>query len=126
MGVIRKTKSVKTLLNEFEQTSDAISVVELVERFQEEMNKTTVYRILERLEDEGMVHSFTGQNGLKWYARCKGCSATHHHDIHPHFQCRNCGKTECISIEVSIPQVPNHKIDSAELILIGQCEDCLS
>lgn len=124
MGVIRKTKSVKTLLDAFEQTNDAISVVELVERFSKDMNKTTVYRILERLDDEGLIHSFSGKNGLTWYAKCKGCSASHHNDIHPHFQCRNCGKTECVTMDVSIPKIPNYKIESVELILTGQCENC--
>ena len=126
MGITRKTKSVKTLLKVFEQTNNAISVVELVERLRREMNKTTVYRILERLEDEGMLHSFTGKDGLKWYAECKECSPSRHLDSHPHFQCRDCGKTECININISIPSVSNYKIDSAELLLIGQCEDCLS
>ncbi|MEO1258339.1 MAG: transcriptional repressor [Bacteroidota bacterium] len=126
MGITRKTKSVKTLLEVFEQTNNAVSVVELVERLRREMNKTTVYRILERLEDEGTLHSFTGKNGLKWYAACKECSPSHHLDSHPHFQCRVCGKTECLFIDISIPPVSNYKIDSAELLLTGQCKDCLS
>ncbi len=126
MGIIRKTKSVKTLLGVFEETNQAISVVELVERLQQEMNKTTVYRILERLEDEGELHSFIGKDGLKWCAKCKGCSSSQHTDAHPHFQCRDCGKTECLTISMTIPSVPNHKIDSAELLLTGQCADCIS
>lgn len=121
MGIIRKTKSVETLLKMFEQTNHAISVVELVERLHQEMNKTTVYRILQRLEDEGTLHFFIGRDGLKWYAKCKEGSPSH-----PHFQCRDCGKVECLHIDVSIPSFPNYKIDSGELLLIGQCEECLS
>jgi len=126
MGIIRKTKSVKTVLKVFDQTNAAISVVELVEQLQAEMNKTTVYRILDRMEDGGTLHSFTGKDGLKWYAKCKGCSGGNHHDAHPHFQCRDCGKTECISVGISIPSVPNYQVDSAELLLIGQCKNCAS
>ncbi len=126
MGIVRKTKSVKTLLKAFEQTHDAISVVALVGRFQHIMNKTTVYRILERLEDEGELHSFTGKDGLKWVARCHGCSSSNHMDNHPHFQCQNCGKTECLTFEVAIPSLPNHKVYSAQFLLIGLCENCLS
>ncbi len=126
MGIIRKTKSVESLLHIFEQSNDAVSVKELVERLRNEMNKTTVYRILERLVDEGTLHPFIGKDGLKWYAMCKGCSSYHHLDSHPHFQCRVCGKTECLNMDVSIPSVPNHKVDSAELLITGQCEDCLS
>lgn len=126
MGIIRKTKSVNTLLKNFEQTSAAISVVELVDRHKHNMNKTTVYRILERLEDDGTLHSFVGKDGLIWYARCEGCTSSHHMDAHPHFQCRTCGKTECLAMDISIPPVPNHKIDSVSLLLTGSCEDCLS
>lgn len=126
MGIIRKTKSVKTLLKIFEQTNNAISVVILVERLHRKMNKTTVYRVLERLENEGILHSFTGKDGLKWYAKYNGCSSSNHMDLHPHFQCRDCGKTACLAIDILIPSVSNYRIDSAELLLIGQCEDCLS
>ncbi|NRA93639.1 MAG: transcriptional repressor, partial [Psychroserpens sp.] len=70
MSIIRKTKSVKMLLEIFESTKSALSVVDLVEQLKSEMNKTTVYRILERLENEGVLHSFNGINGLKWYAKC--------------------------------------------------------
>lgn len=126
MAIIRKTKSVKTLLEVFEHSKEAFSVVDMVERFQGEMNKTTVYRIMERLEDEGVLHSFKDKDGLKLYAKCKGCSATQHTDLHPHFQCRKCGKTECLSLDIAIPLVPNRKIDSAEFLLMGVCNNCLS
>jgi len=59
MGIIRKTKSVKAVLREFDESNDAVSVVDLVEDLQGEMNKSTVYRILERLQDDGILHSFS-------------------------------------------------------------------
>lgn len=124
MGIIRKTKSVKTLLYVFEQTEEALSITYLIERLKNEMNKTTVYRILERLKDEGILHSFTDKYRLQWFAKCDGCSSSHHRDLHPHFQCEVCGKTECMNIDIPIPDVPNYKIDSAELLFIGKCENC--
>lgn len=126
MGVIRKTKSVKTILKQFERGHDAKSVTDLVSKLSEQMNKTTVYRILERLEDEGTLHSFIGKGGLKWYALCKDCSAGQHQDVHPHFQCSECGMTECLTVDVTIPTIANHKIDAVELLLIGQCNKCLT
>ena len=126
MGIIRNTKSVKTLLRVFEQTNSAISVTDLVKQLRQEMNKTTVYRILDRLEDEGTLHFFTGKDGLRWCAKCEESSSSHQLDSHPHFQCRNCGKTECLFIDVSIPPISKYKIDSAEILLIGLCEDCLA
>ena len=128
MGIIRKTRSVKAVLNAFEQTQTALSTSELVERFNHQMNRSTVYRILERLEDDGILHSFTGQDGLTWYALCHddGSSFSHHLDTHPHFQCRECGKTECLPLIIPIPEVAKHSVESVSLLLVGKCADCVS
>ncbi|MEM9001809.1 MAG: transcriptional repressor [Bacteroidota bacterium] len=128
MGIIRKTKSVKALLNEFGQQKTALSTLELVERLHHQMNKSTVYRILERLEDNSILHSFTGQDGLTWYAlnHNNGCSQPHHLNTHPHFQCRDCGKTECLSVSIPIPEVAEHSIESVSFLLVGKCADCVS
>jgi len=124
MGVLRKTKSVRSLLSIIDDTESALSAVDLVDRVSDQMNKTTVYRILERLVEDGVIHSFTGLDGLTWYAKCKSCTSEKHIDSHPHFQCKDCGKTECLEIKVSIPSVPGHKVDSAHLLLLGLCESC--
>lgn len=125
MGKIRSTKSVKIILDAFGDSKNALSVVELVKRFQNEMNKTTVYRILERLEGEGVLHSFSGVNGLKWFAKSEEFEYSNLSNEHSHFQCHACGKSECLSIDIDIPSLPNHKVESANLILTGQCADCL-
>ena len=57
MGIIRKTKSVETLLGEFKNNSGAVSVTELIKRFDSLINKTTIYRILDKLEDDRILHS---------------------------------------------------------------------
>ncbi|MDO6759510.1 transcriptional repressor [Tamlana sp. 2_MG-2023] len=124
MGVLRKTKSVEVVLHEFSKDSSAISVITLVERLQLDMNKTTVYRILNKLEDDGIVHSFLGKNGHKWYAKCHNCSSAVHKDVHPHFQCISCGKVECLEINVPIPDIPNRKVEVSQILLQGKCEAC--
>jgi Fur family ferric uptake transcriptional regulator len=124
MGIIRKTKSVTTLLHIFEEKNEAKSVANLIALVKDEMNKTTVYRILDRLEQDGIIHSFNGKDGLKWYAKCEGCSAKHHSDKHPHFQCTECDKVECLSVDIKIPYIKNHKVDSTSILLMGQCEVC--
>lgn len=126
MGVIRKTKSVQIILDIFNENKDAISVVKLIDLLKNEMNKTTIYRILERLENDGIVHSFMDKDGLKWYATCtNGCTASHHSDIHPHFQCQDCGKVDCLTITMNIPKIPNRTIAFSQILLIGTCENCL-
>ena len=124
MGIIRKTKSVEVLLKEFEKDSAAISVIELVNKLSLEMNKTTIYRVLNKLEEDGVLHSFLGADGNKLYAKCNGCSGSAHHDLHPHFQCLKCGKVDCLTIELKIPEIPNRKIISSQLLIQGICNKC--
>lgn len=124
MGIMRKTKAVSTVLQNFEESNEAKSVVHLIEVLKGKMNKTTIYRILDRLEQNGVIHSFNGKDSLKWYAKCDGCSAHSHSDKHPHFQCSECKKVECLSLDVKIPILKNHKVDSTDILLMGQCENC--
>lgn len=124
MGIVRKTKSVKALLNVFEQSDEAIAVAALIEQLRDKMNKTTVYRILDRLEDDGVLHSFIDGDGFKWYSKTPKDSATSHN--HPHFQCSECGKVECVMVDIIIPKLANHRVDAVNLLLIGQCADCSS
>ena len=127
MGVIRKTKSVEVLLNQFNQSSTAISAKNLIHRLGSEFNKTTIYRVLDKLEDDGVLHSFLGKDGLKWYAKCYGCTEAKHRDVHPHFQCLDCGKVDCLTtINVNLPKIPNRKIEVSQLLLQGKCEECFA
>ena len=127
MGIVRKTKSVKVLLEEISQNKTAISTKELVERLHLKMNKSTVYRILERLEDDDILHSFSGQDGLTWYAINDNNASSQSHQLttHPHFQCSDCGKTECLPMSFAIPEVSEHEIESVSLLLVGKCADCV-
>ena len=125
MAIRRQTSTGKLLWKQFEQSNDALSVVDLVKQLNIPMNKTTVYRILDRLEQEGRLHSFTGKDGLKWYAKCHDCSSDHHFDIHPHFQCNECGKVECLEEEIKIPDIEKHKIEHAQVLILGKCGKCI-
>jgi len=124
MAIHRKTKSVELLLNTFNKSTNAISVVNLIQRFSDKMNKTTIYRILDKFEQDGIVHSFIGVDGLTWYAKCHDCTSHNHVDTHPHFQCQDCGQLDCITAEITIPTIPNRKIDFAQILLVGKCEKC--
>jgi Fur family ferric uptake transcriptional regulator len=123
---MRKTKSVKSVLYLFEAKNTAVSAVALIEELNQSMNKTTVYRILDRLENDGLIHSFIASDGLRWYAKCNGCSSEQHLDVHPHIQCKLCGKVECLDLDISIPKVKGYKLENAELFLIGTCSQCLN
>ena len=125
MGVLRKTKPVKLLLDLFDKKDSAISIVELVSIFSGKMNKSTVYRILNRLEESGLLHSFLGNDGLKRYAkgdqRPKISKST---VMHPHFLCEDCGISSCLPLEISTSSIPNYTIKSSEQLYLGQCNNC--
>ncbi len=127
MGVIRKTKAVVALLEEFNtcSSSGAISAITLIERLGSKFNKTTIYRVLDKLEEDGVLHSFLGKNGLKWYAKCNDCSTNKHNDAHPHFQCISCGKVDCLSLDITIPQIHNREVMVTQILIQGKCEECL-
>ncbi|OEK08324.1 transcriptional regulator [Flavivirga aquatica] len=125
MGITRQTKQVKTLLNIFDNNEKAISVVDLIKLLEAQMNKTTVYRILDKLMDDGVVHSFVGKGGLKWYAKCQDCSCETHNDVHPHFQCKTCGEVECLSVSFTLPPINGYMVESASLFIVGVCSNCL-
>ncbi|MEL6589258.1 MAG: transcriptional repressor [Bacteroidota bacterium] len=126
MEKIYQTKPLKVLLDTFEQSDGAISLADLIRRLQPHMNRTTVYRILQRLEKRKTLHSFRGKDGSKWYAKCPEHAAEPLPDAHPHFQCKVCGKIECLNLDVSNLLGANYKIDPGELLVIGECEDCLA
>ena len=127
MNISRKTKTVKLVLDLFENTNNAISVVDLVSVFKSKMNKTTVYRILNRLEESGILHSFTDRNGLKRYAKGnQKPGSVKDSNIHSHFLCNDCGISSCLPLEIPIPSLPNTRIDSSDHLLTGQCENCHS
>ena len=35
-----------------------------------------MYRVLDKLEDDGILHSFPGINGVKWYTKYNNCSTS--------------------------------------------------
>ena len=125
MGVSRKTKTVKLLLDLFDRKDCAIPIVELVSILSEKMNKSTVYRILNRLEESGLLHSFLGNDGLKRYAKGDQRPATSKSTImHPHFHCEDCGISSCLPLEISTSSIPNYTIKSSEQLYLGQCNNC--
>ena len=124
MGIIRKTKSVETLLGEFKNNSVAISATELIKRFDSLINKTTIYRILDKLEDDRILHSFLDKNGIKLYAKCNYCTCNGNFDAHPHFQCLSCGRVDCLLIDLSIPKIQNREITISQTLIQGKCDLC--
>ena len=126
MGVVRKTKHLEQVLHVFRQSSGALSASMLLDALATDINKSTVYRMLEKLEDDGVIHSFLTMDQIRFYALCKGCSSGRHVDSHAHFQCTSCKRVSCFSEEIVLPILERAGITSAQVLLTGQCESCLS
>ncbi len=124
MGKVSETKSLKAVLERFEETNEALSVVNLIEEFKDQMNRTTVYRILARLEENGYLQSFSGTGGLKWYAKTNESKAKDNNTVYPHFQCEDCGKTERLPIDVPVPEIAEHQVKTVSFLLVGSCGQC--
>ena len=86
------------------------------------MNKTTVYRALKRLEDDEVIHSFMDRDGLKCYAKIEIQIKKRFILI---FIVSLCGTSICVPFEFEIPKYQNHKIESAQILLYGECNKCL-
>lgn len=71
------------------------------------------------------IHSFIGSNGIKWFAKCVSCSKEEHKDIHPHFQCMECGKMDCLPVDVAIPELVNREVIVSQILIQGKCEECI-
>ena len=126
MGVVRKTKHLEKVLHVFRQSSDALSAGMVLDVLDNEINKSTVYRMLQKLEDDGVLHSFLTIDQIRFYALCTGCSSDRHVDSHAHFQCTSCKRVSCVSEEIVLPTPGRSRITSAQVLLTGQCESCLS
>ena len=122
MSVNRKTKSVKLIMDVFNENKNAISAIYLVDQFSNKMNKTTVYRILDRLENDGILHSFIDKQGLKRYAKDLDDNSI----THPHFLCQDCCISTCVKVNITLPDISEYNIKRSEHLLIGTCKDCLS
>jgi Fur family ferric uptake transcriptional regulator len=125
MSITRKTKSPQLLLHEFRSGITAISTIELIKRLNSKLNKTTKYRVLEKLENDGILHSFRGQDRVKWYAMCRNCTKLKNEDRHPHFECIDCGKIDYLNLEVKLPEIPTLRISSSQILIQGRCEECI-
>jgi Fur family ferric uptake transcriptional regulator len=91
------------------------------------INRVTVYRILDHLVETGVVERISSGGRAFFY----GLAPNRHHDRHPHFYCRRCGRLECLQpgslawdttdLERTFPG----EIEKVEIRIDGICCRCL-
>jgi len=88
------------------------------------LDKVTIYRTLDSLVKVGLVHKAYIEERARYFELAHNCSET---QCHPHFTCRNCGRTHCL-MDMVIPAVKTrHKgflIHRQQTRLEGLCPTC--
>ncbi len=98
-----------------------------IEKALDNLDRVTIYRTLQVFTEKGLIHSIPGSDGAAKYALCHNhCTGGHHHDNHVHFQCLECGSTQCLD-DVSIPFVKlprGFMSGQIEMVISGICNLC--
>ncbi len=90
------------------------------------IDRVTVYRILDNLLEKGLVERISGGR-----ANFFGLAPNDHHQRHPHFYCRHCGRINCLTPESittdvnALQRIFPGQIDSVEVRVDGICKQCL-
>lgn len=92
------------------------------------INKVTVYRILDLLVDQKLVERLDSFGRTSYF----GMAPNQHHQPHPHFFCKKCGRVDCLSPDsLTVDTSPLWKtypgeIDKVEIRVDGICQNCVS
>lgn len=91
------------------------------------INRVTVYRILEALVQHGLLERLSG--GRAYYY---GLAPNAHHQPHPHFFCRRCGRMDCLRPEAialdlqPLERIFPGQIENVAVRVDGICKSCLA
>ncbi len=89
------------------------------------VDKATIYRNLKNLLKKGIIREIKNNNGVGFYEiNCKI-----HNPIHPHFECKICGKIYCLKALkpediISLSNYTNFKIEQINIKFEGICNEC--
>ncbi len=86
-------------------------------------NKTTIYRTLTQLVEKNLVHQAYLEDRTAHFELAHHCGE---HQCHPHFTCRQCRKTQCLTgTKFPLVKLPEGFIMHRQQIHIeGLCEKC--
>lgn len=85
-----------------------------------DLSLATVYNTMNLFAEKGLVKSFQGEDGKIHFDP--------YTQDHGHFFCHACQRywdLELTSLTPNIQEPPNFRVEHAEIILVGLCEDCL-
>lgn len=112
------------VLDFFIRMNRALSFKDLEDEFKDS-DRVTLYRTLSSFTEHGVLHKIPDDSGFATYGLCHDtCSSDDHKHDHMHFKCNECGKIECLELNIPTVEVPGYKVTEANLILKGTCNNC--
>ena len=120
-NTVAKTEIISLLNN----SSNALSHIEIQNALNGLCDRVTIYRVLDRLIDEGLLHKIINVDGVVRYASCnKSCTHKHSHN-HVHFSCTSCKKVTCLeTVEPSFLMPKNYTVTQVNFTVSGICPSC--
>ncbi|MBN2512022.1 MAG: transcriptional repressor [Sedimentisphaerales bacterium] len=112
-----------SMLGAMLEAKEPLSREQIARRMGENANKVTLYRTLHSLVEAGIVHTALIRNRVQLYEPSAHCSE---HLCHPHFVCRGCHKTICLT-EITPPTVDlpdGFRLERQQLQMEGLCSTC--
>lgn len=125
---IRPTSTRILICRLLSRMESPLSAAEIENRL-DTVDRSTVGRTVATLAEGGLLHKIDDGSGVMKYELCHANDAHHegmHSDMHPHFYCRNCGRTICMT-DIPMPTTElsqGFEIESINLVFSGICADC--
>ena len=124
---LRVTDTRVAVLDLLHGSDKALSQGDVERALPDQADRVTLFRVLQAFEEAGLAHRVMDTQGVARYASCAAtCSSGHHHDVHAHFRCTDCGGIYCLEA-VPLPQVKvpkGFRLKDSHLELEGSCKAC--
>jgi len=124
---LRVTGTRLAVLQLLQDSDKALAQTDVERALPDQADRVTLFRVLQAFEEAGLAHKVMDAHGVARYASCAAtCSSGHHHDVHAHFRCSDCGDVYCLeNVELPKVKVPKgFKLKESHLELEGSCKAC--
>lgn len=94
-----------------------------IHRMLPHINRVSIYRVCDWLALHDLLDVVVGKDGIRRFA-WRNQHGDHHR--HAHFQCENCGRTECLD-EMAIPNAilpQGYQASTVNVVINGTCASC--
>ena len=124
---IRSTAVRRMIYNIMSSAHGLLSALD-IEIALETVDRSTITRTLALFHEAGLIHLIDDGTGAAKYEVCNSHDHHFHSDMHPHFHCRRCGHTFCLS-DIPLPpiKVPEgYLVEGMNFTISGLCSVCSS